>query len=38
LLDRLHRAPAGRIVIVGSEDHAGTLDFANLQGEKRYNF
>ena len=38
LLDRVHAAPAGRIVTVASESHSGRLDFANLQGEQRYNF
>lgn len=28
----------GRIINVASRDHAGTLEFDNLQGERRYNF
>jgi NAD(P)-dependent dehydrogenase (short-subunit alcohol dehydrogenase family) len=38
VLDLVHAAPAGRIVTVASESHSGTLDFANLQGERQYNF
>ena len=38
LLDLVHEAPAGRVVMVGSETHSAKLDFDNLQGEKRYNF
>ncbi|MBV9100503.1 MAG: SDR family NAD(P)-dependent oxidoreductase [Candidatus Dormibacteraeota bacterium] len=38
LLDLVVRADAGRIVMVSSETHSRRLDFANLQGEKRYNF
>jgi retinol dehydrogenase-12 len=38
LLELLHAAPQGRIVTVGSESHSSTLDFRNLQGEKKYNF
>lgn len=38
LFDLVRRAPAGRIVNVSSEIHSGSLDFENLQGEKRYNF
>ncbi|HSP17670.1 MAG TPA: SDR family oxidoreductase [Thermoanaerobaculia bacterium] len=36
LLDAV--APGGRIVIVTSESHSGSLDFENLQGERTYNF
>ena len=38
LFDLVQAAPAGRIINVSSEIHSATLDFANLQGEKRYNF
>jgi retinol dehydrogenase-14 len=38
LLNRVGAAPAGRVVVVASEDHTDTLDFDNLQGEMRYNF
>lgn len=38
LLDLLHSAPSGRIVTVASESYSGALDFANLQGERDYNF
>ncbi len=38
LLELLHAAPQGRIVTVGSESYSSTLDFRNLQGEKKYNF
>jgi NAD(P)-dependent dehydrogenase (short-subunit alcohol dehydrogenase family) len=38
LLDLVHAAPQGRIITVGSESYSGTLDFSNLQGERRYNF
>jgi NAD(P)-dependent dehydrogenase (short-subunit alcohol dehydrogenase family) len=38
LLDLVRAAPAGRIVTVGSETYSSTLDFDNLQSEKRHNF
>jgi NAD(P)-dependent dehydrogenase (short-subunit alcohol dehydrogenase family) len=38
LLDRLRAAPAGRIVTVSSETYSATLDFGNLQSEKRHHF
>jgi NAD(P)-dependent dehydrogenase (short-subunit alcohol dehydrogenase family) len=38
LLDLLEAAPAGRVVNVTSESHSSRLDFANLQGERHYNF
>lgn len=38
LLDLLGAAPAGRIITVPSESHSGSIDFANLQGERHYNF
>jgi NAD(P)-dependent dehydrogenase (short-subunit alcohol dehydrogenase family) len=37
LLDRLKASPAARVVNVSSTAHAnGTIDFENLQGERRY--
>lgn len=36
LLPVLRRASAARIVTVASRVHAGSLDFDNLQGERRY--
>jgi NAD(P)-dependent dehydrogenase (short-subunit alcohol dehydrogenase family) len=38
LLDLVKAAPTGRIITVASESHSGTLDFDNLQGERKYNF
>ena len=38
VLDLVEAAPGGRIVNVVSEAYPGRLDFANLQGERRYNF
>ncbi len=38
LLDLVRAAPAGRIVTVASEFHSGSLDFANLEGGRHYNF
>lgn len=38
LLDLVCAAPAGRIVNVTSQTHSGSLDFANLEGERHYNF
>jgi NAD(P)-dependent dehydrogenase (short-subunit alcohol dehydrogenase family) len=38
VLDLIASAPAGRIVMVTSSHHSGTLDFENLQGERHYNF
>jgi len=38
LFDLVRVAPSGRIVTVASESHSGSLDFANLQGERHYNF
>jgi retinol dehydrogenase-14 len=38
LLDRITAAPGGRIVTVASEVYPSVLDFANLQGERSYNF
>lgn len=38
LLGALHAAPRGRVVNVASDAHKGvSLDFDNLQGERRYN-
>src|SRR5205823_1094304 len=34
----MRAAPAGRILTASSEFHSGTLDFSNLQGERRYNW
>ena len=38
LLDLVRLAPAGRIVNVASQIYSGSLDFVNLQSERRYNF
>jgi NAD(P)-dependent dehydrogenase (short-subunit alcohol dehydrogenase family) len=38
LLDLVSAAPAGRIIVVASEFHSGSIDFGNLQGERHYNF
>jgi NAD(P)-dependent dehydrogenase (short-subunit alcohol dehydrogenase family) len=38
LLDLVTAAPQGRVITVSSEAHSGKLDFANLQGERSYNF
>ena len=38
LMDLLIAAPGARIVNVASEFHSGSLDFSNLQGERRYGF
>jgi NAD(P)-dependent dehydrogenase (short-subunit alcohol dehydrogenase family) len=38
VLDLIRAAPAGRILTVSSEFHSRTLDFSNLQGERRYNW
>lgn len=38
LLDLVQAATRARIVMVASESHSGSLDFANLQGEQSYNF
>ena len=38
LLDLVGAAEAGRVLTVSSEIHSRSLDFDNLQGEKRYNF
>jgi NAD(P)-dependent dehydrogenase (short-subunit alcohol dehydrogenase family) len=38
IIDLLKAAPSGRVVTVASSAHSATLDFANLQGERRYNF
>jgi NAD(P)-dependent dehydrogenase (short-subunit alcohol dehydrogenase family) len=38
VLDLVVSAPAGRIITVSSSFHSGSLDFANLQGERHYNF
>ena len=38
LLGVLHSAPTARIVMIGSEVHAGRLDFDNLQGDQHYGF
>ena len=38
LLAQLIAAPAGRVVTVSSEAYSRRLDFANLQGERRYSF
>ena len=36
VLDLLRAAPAGRVVAVGADVYPSSLDFDNLQGEKRY--
>jgi len=36
VLDLLRAAPAARVVAVGADAYPSTLDFENLQGEKRY--
>lgn len=38
LLELVQAAPRGRILVVASESHSGSLAFDNLQGERRYNF
>jgi NAD(P)-dependent dehydrogenase (short-subunit alcohol dehydrogenase family) len=38
VLGLISAAPAGRILTASSEFHSGTLDFSNLQGERRYNW
>jgi len=38
LLDLVRETPEPRIITVTSESHSGTLDFDNLQGERKYNF
>lgn len=38
VLDLIRSAPAGRILTASSEFHSRTLDFSNLQGERRYNW
>ena len=38
VLDLIRAAPAGRILTASSEFHSGTLDFSDLQGERRYNW
>ncbi|HLX16471.1 MAG TPA: SDR family oxidoreductase [Bradyrhizobium sp.] len=38
LLDNIRAAAAGRIVTVGSESYSSTLDFDNLQSEKKHHF
>jgi NAD(P)-dependent dehydrogenase (short-subunit alcohol dehydrogenase family) len=38
LLDLVTAAPAGRVVTVATEVYAKKLDFANLQGERSYQF
>lgn len=38
LLGLLKEAPQGRVITVASEAHARKLDFANLQGERKYQF
>ena len=38
LFDLVRAAPAGRVIMVASEIHGGSLDFNNLQGERHYNF
>lgn len=38
LLDNIRAAAAGRIVTVGSESYSSTLDFDNLQSEKKHQF
>ena len=38
LLGLVLAAPAGRIVTTTSEQHAGRIDFGNLQGERHYSF
>ena len=38
LLDLVKAAPAGRVVTVATEGYAKKLDFANLQGERSYQF
>jgi retinol dehydrogenase-14 len=38
VLDLITAAPQGRVITVTSEMHSGRIDFANLQGERSYNF
>jgi NAD(P)-dependent dehydrogenase (short-subunit alcohol dehydrogenase family) len=38
VLDLIRAAPAGRILNASSGFHSRTLDFSNLQGERRYNW
>jgi NAD(P)-dependent dehydrogenase (short-subunit alcohol dehydrogenase family) len=38
LLDNIRAAKSGRIVTVGSESYSSTLDFDNLQSEKKHHF
>jgi retinol dehydrogenase 12 len=38
LLDLVRKGTAPRIITVASESHSGSIDFANLQGERHYNF
>lgn len=38
LLDLVRKGTAPRIIMVASESHSGSIDFANLQGEQHYNF
>ena len=38
LLDLVKAAPAGRVITVATEVYAKKLDFANLQGERSYQF
>jgi len=38
LLDLVLASPGGRILTVASGVHSGSLDFANLQGERHYGF
>ena len=38
LLDLVKAAPAGRVITVATEVYAKQLDFANLQGERSYQF
>src|SRR5260370_7709248 len=38
VLDLIRAAPAGRILTASSEFHSGTLDFSNLQRDRRYSW
>jgi retinol dehydrogenase 12 len=38
LLDVVRKGRAPRIITVASESHSDSIDFANLQGERHYNF
>jgi len=38
LFDLVRASGRGRVILVSSEIHSGSLDFDNLQGERRYDF